>query len=282
MARIEEKWRDKDDRGYNEGRDGIELVFRRGGERLSSGIFPRFLPSGGGREWVIYRPFRILDDSGNLRYEASSVEAEDRAICLAKKSRKTELDRRTKVFIARSRTTFVPDPFFTLFPRFSLVIERFSNDFSRCFISSSLPGIEFFFSTKSFENFSRYCSKIFFSFFFFSKSINRSYKVTFFFSRNDIIRCNSCSGKLKKIFLRQQILEKFQQEKAELLIPFLLPPLLFFNLISRGEWLSCLLPVNLKSIPRKFVDFRLILQMFGFPVTTYVLRGVMKRVVRYR
>lgn len=166
MARIEEKWRDKDDGGYNEGRDGIELVFRRGGERVSSGIFPRFLPSGGGREWVIYRPFRILDDSGNLRYEASSVEAEDRAICLAKKSRKTELDRRTKVFIARSRTTFVPDPFFTLFPRFSLVIERFSNDFSRCFISSSLSGIEFFFST-NFENFSRYCSKIFFFFFFF-------------------------------------------------------------------------------------------------------------------
>lgn len=74
-------------------RDWIELVFWKEGERVSRD-FSRFLPSRGGREWVIYRPFRILDDSGNLRYEESSVELEDRAICLVKKSAKTELDRR--------------------------------------------------------------------------------------------------------------------------------------------------------------------------------------------
>lgn len=170
--------RDKDE-GCNE--DWMVLVFWKGEERVSRD-FSRFLPSRGGREWVIYRPFRILDDSGNLRYEASSVEPEDRAICLAKKSAKTELDRRT-VFIARSRTNFCS--LLISFLHFSLVfLSWLSKDFpmispNALFHPPSLSGMEFLFST-SFEKFSPYYSKIFF-FSFLSKSINRFHKVIVIF-----------------------------------------------------------------------------------------------------
>lgn len=178
--------RDKDE-GCNE--DWMELVFWKGGERVSRD-FSRFLPSRGGREWVIYRPFRILDDSGNLRYEASSVEPEDRAICLAKKSAKTELDRRT-VFIARSRTNFCSRSLFYTFPSFFFLGYRKIFQWflpMLYFILPPFPGWNFSFR-RVLKSFLHTIRKYSFFLFFWNWLID-STKLLLFFSRNDIIRCN--------------------------------------------------------------------------------------------
>lgn len=229
----------------------IELVFWKGGERVSRD-FSRFLPSRGGSEWVIYRPFRILDDRGNLRYEAS---VEDRAICLAKKSAKTKLDRRT-VFIANNFCSR------SLFLHFSLVFLSLSKDFPEWFLPDALfylllsppPGWNFSFRRvlKNFLDIIRkYC------FFFFCKKDYKRLIVQFcklffkvvlsiFFSRNDVICCKGCSGRLKKIFSRQQMVEKFQLKKLNFWSR--LPPL-FFNLIRARRVVILFTSVNLKSIP---------------------------------
>lgn len=229
----------------------IEFVFWKGGERVSRD-FSRFLPSRGGSEWVIYRPFRILDDRGNLRYEAS---VEDRAICLAKKSAKTKLDRRT-VFIANN---FCSRSLFYTFPSFFFRYRKiFPNDFSPMlyFISSSpLPRDGIFLFDEFWKIFSILFENIVFFFFCkkdYKRLIVRFCKLFFkvvlsiFFSRNDVICCNGCSGRLKKIFSRQQMVEKFQLKKLNFWSR--LPPL-FFNLIRARRVVILFTSVNLKSIP---------------------------------
>lgn len=165
---------------------------------------------------------------------------------------------------ARSKDGFYSEQL--LFPisflHFSLVFLSLSKDFPEWFLPDALfylllsppPGWNFSFRRvlKNFLDIIRkYC------FFFFCKKDYKRLIVQFcklffkvvlsiFFSRNDVICCNGCSGRLKKIFSRQQMVEKFQLKKLNFWSR--LPPL-FFNLIRARRVVILFTSVNLKSIP---------------------------------